>query len=282
MKTSVSLILTVHDKEFLIEQVVSGLIENASTAVRELIVVFDGCNDASEAKFDNYVKTSSRADIDIVKLHTPDVWETKANNVGLKQSTCEYSIIIQDDMVVTERDFDSRLKKPFHAFEDVFAVTARTAHNDVIKDGELWYTDRIGRENPRGAKEPKWIKKLKKTFHYKSRPRRELFGVRDVVNRGPLMLDNERLHALGYLDEAFAPLDLDDHDLCFRAYKKHGWVCGSYVIGYDSDLDWGQTRSNPKSHQVWLESHRKNARILMERHSAAMLGSKHNENRVLY
>ena len=281
MKKNVSLILTVHNKDFLMERVVGGLLANASRDVRELIAVFDGCTDDSERIFDATVAAAGPGKIDIIKLATADIWETRANNVGLKQSTCDFSVIIQDDMVVREKDFDLRLKKPLQHFDDVFAVTARTAHNDIIREGRLCFTDDIGRENPGGKRQGKRLKKMRKFLRIPQRMRRDLFGVRDVVNRGPLMLDNERLQKLDYLDEAFAPLDLDDHDLCFRAFRDHGWVCGSYVVAYDSDLDWGQTRRNENSRRIWQQSHAKNEKILLERHREAMRGPKHNENRVL-
>lgn len=281
LMSSISLILTVHDKEFLLARVVEGIVQNASPLVRELIVVFDGCNDDSEKVFDETVASCSRLPFEVVKISTPDIWETRANNVALKQSRCDSSIIIQDDMIITEPDFDARLLKPINAFEDVFAVTGRTAHNDIIVDGDLAFSDAIGRDNPSGKNYSKISKKVRKILRFRSAPVRDVFGIRDVVNRGPLLLSNERLEALNYLDDSFAPLDLDDHDLCFRAFKQRGWVCGAYPVGYLSDLEWGGTRANPHSHAVWKKSNEKNRKLIIERHHDQLVGEKHSENRKL-
>lgn len=264
MKT-ISLILTVHNKEVLLERVCRGLLENASTAVVEWIVVLDGCTDQSEAILDRELLKRGSSQLRVRKITTQNIWEVRANNVGLKQASGDYCLLVQDDMVVTEKNFDLRLLKPFSAFEDCFAVTARTAHNNLVKRRGLFkkvleFTNKIGRENPLG---------------------RDIFGVRDVVNRGPLLLDHTKLAALNYLDEDFAPLDLDDHDLCLRAYRHHGWVCGSYITAYDSDPDWGTTRASSQSRKILSEAHKKNEQLLIQRHESHLRQTKHDENRSL-
>ena len=281
MKTS-SVVLTVHDKGFMIDRVISGILNNISTYTKELILVFYWCTDNSmEVASKTLKEFDGSHSVKVIIEETPDIWETKANNIGLKLSSSDTPIIIQDDMIVTEPLFDQRLMKPLQAYSDVFAVTGRTAHNDSIIDSELVWTDAIGRENPTG-KNPSYLeKKLRKILHRKVRPRRNIFGIRDVVNRGPLLIDNQKIQTLNYLDEAFAPLDLDDHDLCLRAYKEHNWLCGSYQMSYLSDLDWGGTRMNPTSHKIWFDSHTKNKQLLIDRHYDLLISPKHDENRIL-
>ena len=36
-------------------------------------------------------------------------------------------IIVQDDQLIKEKGWNTRMRKPFEAFDDVFAVTARTS-----------------------------------------------------------------------------------------------------------------------------------------------------------
>jgi len=256
IKTS-SVILTIHNKEFLIRHVTKGLLDNVSPAVKELLVVFDGCTDNSERFFEEVVN-ALKPTINIIRIHTDDIWETKANNIALKKSTCEQSIIVQDDMVVTEKNFDRRLSLPLERFSDCFAITGRAAHNIVISNGKILYPDLIGREAPAG---------------------RDILGIRDVVNRGPLLLDNARLEKLDYLDEAFSPLEMDDHDLSIRAYRRFGWLVGSFIIDYQSELNWGGTRASEKSFRVWQQSSMKNAQIIAGRHGEHLAEKKHNENR---
>ena len=59
--------------------------------------------------------------------YADNVFETKSNNIGLKEAIGKYVIIVQDDMIINEDGWNERLRKPFNAFDDVFAVTARTS-----------------------------------------------------------------------------------------------------------------------------------------------------------
>ena len=77
-----SIILTVHNQEEIIPQVLKG-IEDNTEGDYELIVVIDGCTDKSEEVILKYVRESTLKD-KTTFLETPDVFETKANNVGLK------------------------------------------------------------------------------------------------------------------------------------------------------------------------------------------------------
>jgi glycosyltransferase involved in cell wall biosynthesis len=268
---SISIILTIHNKEELARQVVTSILQYASAATRELIIIFDGCSDRSEEYAMATIAEHSR-DITLIIEHAPDVFETRSNNIGLKKSTCDYSLLIQDDMVMQEPEFDLRLIKPLLAFSDCFASSGRAAHNDVItlsrrrkfrdyfmpRRETVDFTDLVGRENNLG---------------------RNVFGIRDVVNRGPLVLDNIRLEKLDYLDETFAPYVYDDHDLCLRAFSKFGWLCGSYVIGYQSENEWGSTRQ--KNAHIYRAALKKNEHLLIERYRDLLCGPKHNENRLL-
>ncbi len=121
-----SIILTVHDKGWLIGDVIKGIKDNTVDDY-ELIVVVDGCSDDSET----VVKDSVQDIKNYTVLFADDVFETKANNMGLKQAVGDKVIIVQDDMLIKEYGWNMRMEKPFIAFDDVFAVTARTAHNWV-------------------------------------------------------------------------------------------------------------------------------------------------------
>jgi hypothetical protein len=175
-------------------------------------------------------------------------------------------------MIISEPAFDRRLIKPFLAYGDVFAVTGRTAHNDSIgwqlrrhhvpfiglPLRRILFTNHIRRENPCG---------------------RNIFGIRDVVNRGPLALNHTRAETLGYFDESFAPYTWDDHDLCLRAFSIYGWLCGSYPVEYQSDDAWGTTRQ--KNSNIYAEANARNERQVLQRHMRLLSESKHDEDRFL-
>ena len=263
-----SIILTVHNKEWLISKVISAIYKH-TIGPFELIVVLDGCTDKSKQEVFKYINPSNT-----LVLETPDVFETKANNVGLKAAKGDCSIIIQDDMIINETGWDSRMRKPFQ-FDDVFAVTARTAHNWIFnpntKDLNLDY-------NPNDH----WSDILIHTDHaHKGNISRDTFAIRSSVNRGPLILDNSVIRELGYLDETYSPQDMDDHDLCYRAYSKLGKVCGCYWIDFISNDSWGGTRINGSPAPWLLEANQKNTKIFYNRYKELIHSDNHNEERII-
>jgi glycosyltransferase involved in cell wall biosynthesis len=267
-----SIILTVHNKDWLVERVIHSIAKYTHGSY-ELIVVFDGCTDASEQ-----VAREALSNIGIAAkiLYTPDVFETMANNTGLRAATGDHVIIIQDDMVINEDGWNKRLLRPITEFSDVFAVTARTSHNWV-------YNPRSIHDSMKENLDNCWCDILVHTDHAdrKILPR-GVFAIRDSVNRGPLLLRHDVMEKLDYFDEEFAPQDMDDHDLCFRAYKELGLLAGCYWLDIISEHAWGGTRPDGHTPAPWLfKAHHKNTKIVWKRHKELILGTKHNENRSL-
>ena len=106
MKVNHSIILTVHNKGWLIDKVIQNIYKN-TVGSYELIVILDGCTDNSE----EVVLENVHRDATI--LYAANVFETTANNIGLRRATGEKVIIVQDDMVITEEAWNKRLQKPF-------------------------------------------------------------------------------------------------------------------------------------------------------------------------
>ena len=141
---TITCVLTTHNKQDLIEAVCLGIVNNISELTKELIIVFDGCTDNTE----NIVKDILfNSKLSIKYIYTDDVFELKANNEGLKNVTSDYVILIQDDMIIKEKDFDKRMLKPFLTFSDVFAVTSQTAHNNTNINGTLHSTNEADRRH---------------------------------------------------------------------------------------------------------------------------------------
>ena len=252
--TKHSLILTVHDKEWLIADVVRGIVDN-TIGEYELIFVFDGCSDNSQEVAINAIGDG----VDYKILTAPDVFETKANNIGIREASGEYVIIIQDDMVIDEYGWNRRLEKPFVKFDDVFAVTARTAHNYEFNYNSVHVNMEKDLDNC-------WCDIVRSCDEAdSSNIPRNVFAVRGTVNRGPLMINLNDLKELNYFDEEFSPQDMDDHDLMFRMRKKLGKVCGCYWIGMRSDSEWGGTRVSGQPAPWLFKSQHKNSKIFYKR-----------------
>ena len=158
-----------------------------------------------------------------------------------------------------------RMHKPFEAFDDVFAVTARTAHNLILNPNSTHLGMKDNLDNC-------WCDILDNVDVAEQRNlSRDVFAVRGSANRGPLMMKLDDLKELNYLDEAYAPQQLDDHDLMFRMRKQLGKVCGCYWIDFTSDPSWGASRKETtgfsEANPANAASHHKNSKMFYERYA---------------
>lgn len=278
--SAISLTLTVHNKAWLLPRVLSGLFNNCSAQTRELVVVLDGCTDDSANVLATTLDRLKPSSMAVKTLSTPDVWETKANNVGLRSCSGDYVIIIQDDVVCTEPNFDQRLLAPLHRYSDCFAVGGNCALNVRLSGGNLNWSELIGKSA--WGSRFSWFPALSLRLHARHRKRyRDVFAIRDVVNRSPLLIDHGRLRQLDYLDESFAPLEFDDHDLSLRARHQFGWRCGARLVDFISEKNWGQLRRSVSSATVARRAREKNHVHLIGRHRELLLAPKATENRSL-
>jgi glycosyltransferase involved in cell wall biosynthesis len=253
---SISTILIVYNQEDIIQNVASGIANNISELTKEVIIVLDGCTDKTEENLD---KVLPKFSFPIKIIETPNLNEVKANNVGLKNSTCKYSILLQDDIVITEPDFDKRMLKPFKLIDNLFAVGGRTSQDTRLINNEMQFYNTSGKD---------------------VNTARNIFAIRDTINRSPFMVDNEKMKELNYFDEDFAPLTQDDADVCFRAYRK-GWIVGAYAVDYDFDLSWGTTRKNYESMVLKGETEKRNLKMLVERHRDLIESPKHSRDIII-
>ena len=272
MKYSIN--LTIYNRDFLIDRVLAS-IKYFTIGDYELVIVLDGCTDNSEKICKGWKHQFKNFKL----LYADDIGETLSNNIAMRNSDGKYIIIVQDDMIMTEHGWNQRLTLPIEKFNDIFAVSARCTHNFRMnpKSQEIYATE----YNPK-----RWADIL---IHYDhagvnhNTPRNK-FVIRTSVIRGPLLLKHDIVKKLNYLDEDFAPMDMDDHDLCYRAYKQLGMKCGVFVIGFLHEHKWGATR-NPND--IWglpnsyvLEANFKNCHLIVKRHPE-MLGYTHNEERII-
>jgi glycosyltransferase involved in cell wall biosynthesis len=240
----ISVLVTIHNKDFLVDKCLSAIIKN-STHTKEVIVVLDGCTDKSS---DIARSVLENCNISTKFIVLQDVFETRANNAALRASTSQYSILVQDDMVVDEVGWDYRLVSPMLQYNDLFAVSAKNCHNNYLT-----------------GKEPGCGKDLIRHTDMSDglTSARDKIYIRDTVNRGPLALDTKRVETLNFLDEVYSPYTWDDHDLCYRA-RERGWLCGSYSSKYISEKNWGTTRR--KNFHIWKDANQRNQETFYRRH----------------
>ena len=75
--------------------------------------------------------------------------------------------------------------------------------------------------------------------------------------------------SITFFSEKFSPFELDDIDLCCRAYKKFGLYSGCYPIFY-KEIN-GSKKNNLNSSLISEKSIVKNTKLLMQRHSDLLI-----------
>lgn len=145
----------------------------------------------------------------LLEQHTP-LWETSANNIGMRAAHGKYWILMQDDQLMEVVGWNVVLALPLRRWpQEIWASSGRCAHG-IHQGADL--VGRCGEDvlNPLGAET-----QTRCSFH-----------MRSDCNRGPLLLNAEKVLTLGFLDEKNFHYDNDDHDINARAGAWFGWKTG--------------------------------------------------------
>ena len=231
-----SVIVPVYNQETIIVKNLESII-NCMGDTFEIIIIIDYCQDKTKEnilnfcntlnhKLDNFIKVSI-----FVEENTP-LFEASCDNIGFIHSKGKYCLEIQSDMQMIEPNFNLHLQKPFNKFNNLIAVSGRCAHNFFSHNTCAGKT---------GLKIEKSLKELNIN--------KNIFYEYETCNRGPLLLDREKLKELTYLDEKNWFLDNSDHDLMFRALK-YNYICGYVPIDFLSPLSDGSTRKNVNKNKL--------------------------------
>jgi glycosyltransferase involved in cell wall biosynthesis len=260
-------LITVHNKEFLLERVLSGVALAASMHAR-IIVVLDGCTDGSEAIARRF-QTSSR--FETVLVSAPDVHEIKSINIGLHHTKPGYCILLQDDVILEEPHLESlvhSLCEEHHRRLGYISFRLAADVRSTSLFGRLRIALRTG---------PKSLAPMADTFNYVAGPAEHLqvtkvpyhqFHARMVGIKSPVCLTPELRAKAPFLDENFAPYCYDDCDLSLQALG-HKLINGLFPIKVLSDVEWGGTRKDPDfSSGFGLRIRLRNRRLIWQKHGS--------------
>ncbi len=226
-------IITIHNKEDLIEQVLNSVIKCCHSN-SYIYPVLDGCTDKSEETVDKVIRRNPNLPINKIKVN--DVHEILSINAGLKssnQSIEGYNIILQDDVVLADYSIE---KKISHLYEKIgkqlgyvsFRLGANLRSNILNSEDGSPFTDYIENAFGHGTENSELLIPGQ-------------FAFRDVAIKSPVCIPTLIVNKYGLLDENLAPCFHDDTEYCLRLLLA-GYKNGVLGIEYYSDLEWGGTR----------------------------------------
>lgn len=229
-----SVVMPVYNQETIITKNINSIINNI-IGTFEIFIILDFCFDKTKQMIMKFLQKNHNSmpkslnRIVIFENKEIPLFETKCDNIGFKNSLGKYCLEIQADMEMCEYGFNKQLTRPFEKIENVIAVSGRCTHNLFGSFKGVGKT---------GININKPIEKLGVD--------RNKFYSMETCNRGPLLIEREKLVQLNYLDEAHYFLGGDDHDLMARAYLNHKYICGYTPINFNAPLSHGSCRSRNK------------------------------------
>jgi glycosyltransferase involved in cell wall biosynthesis len=226
-----SIITPIYNQENIAVENLKSVIDNTNDNF-EIIIILDYCFDNTESNIVNFLNdyenfTDNFIQITIFTNEDKPLFETKCDNIGFKYSSGKYCLEIQSDMKMTENGYNLQLTKPFNILNNVVAVSGRCAHNMFNCDIGI---GKLGNNI--------------ETLISELNVNKDIFYVFETCNRGPLLIDRQKLKELNYLDEEEYFLDDSDHDLMARAYIEKKYICGYVPIDFYAPLTLGSTRNN--------------------------------------
>ncbi len=246
-------IITIHNKQDLIEQVLKGVF----AACREnsyVYPVLDGCTDDTENIIDRLAKEYPH--ISLQKIYAPDVHEIRSINIALKTVPMEgrgTNIILQDDVVLKDPELEEKITRvyDYYGYENVGTLVFRHGVNIALNHE----TKKI---------EERELIESAFSIGMCADPLLPGMAVKRMVGvRSPEAISFSVVKEIGVMDEALAPYTYDNHDLSLRCLIA-GRVNIVFALAFESELKWGGTRTNP--HPEYGRVINRNAGYLYEKH----------------
>ncbi|MCX6227024.1 MAG: class I SAM-dependent methyltransferase [Bacteroidia bacterium] len=229
-------IITIHNKEDLIEQVIMSVLmccrDNSY-----IYPVIDGCTDKTEIIIDRIISTFSG--VPITKILLADVHELLSINAGLKaanQNEEGFNIILQDDVILADFMMEKKVIALYQwAGSRLGYVSFRLGANlikDVLtSDQAVPYCDYVENAYGHGISQAEVLLP-------------GFFAFRTVPIKSPVCIPTHLVRTVGMFEEKLAPYGHDDLDYAIRLLKA-GYRNAVFGLRFYSDIKWGGTRTTP-------------------------------------
>jgi glycosyltransferase involved in cell wall biosynthesis len=232
--TRFNYIVTIHNKEDLIERVITGILFCAGEN-SHVYLVLDGCTDGTEQIVDRLM--DDFAGLPITKLKAPDVHEILSLNIALRQTPRDgtgYNILVQDDVILADWNFEEKVVAVHEHFGGKVGVLSFRHGINLAIDasaGSIAEHDLIESSYGYGAC---------------AEPLPPGYAVeRMVCLRSPQCISFATIREIGLLNEKYAPYTFDDHDYGLRCLKA-GLTNVVYAMKVRSRVEWGGMRRKPQ------------------------------------
>ena len=241
--------LCVHNKNKTIGNLISGWSKAAKlTDNTSITVIDDGSTDLSANSIRDALKNSSGFQENKL-LFMPDVFEVKSNNAAILATQADYHIIVQDDNHIVNYDLLPEMLALADKSRNIAALGGLAGANFYPLAKTC--SQHVPGQHACGEYEHYWRQDQETDVEFLNR----YFEV-DAVMRGPLLMSNKALVALGILDESYAPLYMDDVEWCARARSKQWRVVA--MLGGVVNKSESMNNASVAQNLVYQEAYKRN------------------------
>jgi len=257
-------LVTIHNKEAILERTLGGVAASASTS-SHVIAVLDGCTDRSEEIVDDFAEKGPFA---VSKVKTANVHEILSINAGLEFCGGDFVVSLQDDVVLQEPSLERKVIDLYRSEGKALGVVSlrlgvnlrKAPLKDIVS-----LAMSFGVEAFAGL-----IAECDHAGHpgevvSASRVEYGQFVERMVGIKSPVVMPRRVLKAIGKLDPELAPFSYCDHEYCLRAMAR-GFRNGVFPLRFQSELEWGGTREDKHFPRKARPIHFRNRRYIWELH----------------
>lgn len=257
INTTFNYIVPIFNKEDILNDTLQA-VERCAASESKIIMIVDGCTDKSEEIVDEFSKNSSHKTI---KLLMPNVHMLLSVNEGLKNVNNGYSVIMQDDIILQDIDFEAKVIELYNSIHQLGVISLRYGSNI----GEINLYKKIKNFTLDGMiEEVDFIKSPDDYASYQTGEYETFYPRMSSIN-GPNVIPWTLLSKIGHFDSNLAPYGFDDPEYCLRALQQ-GFINGLYPLKYESEIEWGGTRRSKSFLKKAAEIHKRNRKYIFNKH----------------
>ncbi|HCT84080.1 MAG TPA: hypothetical protein DF296_02655 [Candidatus Margulisbacteria bacterium] len=259
MSVKFNYIITIHNKENILERTLAG-VEDCAGDNSVIYPVLDGCTDRSAEIVEQFTKRTKNK---VIITETADLHEIRSINAALRKITDGYTICLQDDVILKEPNLESKVINLYNKLGSDLGVISFCRAADIRKTPILRQIRRSGLVPL--IEECNLVQVINDSCLGGIKIPYEQFEYKMVAIKSPVCIPETLLKRIGLLDENLAPYGYDDHEYCMRALQ-FGFKNGLYPLHFDSELEWGGTRNDKDFSQKTKKIHLRNHRYIWKKH----------------